>query len=90
MTFFQNYASNKVYHFLDFEGVQIVGNAVELLRLLPELKEAHRLAGNVQTLIDASLAESVLFDGTINDESFESFVVVAGLRNPCFRGHDLG
>ena len=66
-----------------------VGDFVQFLRLGFELTEAHRFLGNVQTLVNASFPEGVLFDRAADGHSLKSFLIVLNMRDPSLWWYDL-
>lgn len=66
-----------------------VGDFVQLLGLGLELIETHRFLRDVQTLVDSSFPEGVLFDGAADGQALKPFLIVLDMRNPSFRRYDL-
>ena len=62
---------------------------IELPSLNRELREAHRLFGDVKALINATLSKCVLFDGVVDGNISKSLLVVLGSGYPALWRDEL-
>ena len=78
-----------MYHLFYLISGLPVGDFVQLLRLGLELTETHRFLRDVETLVDASFPEGVLFDGAADGHGLKPFLIVLDMRNPSLWWYDL-
>jgi hypothetical protein len=79
----------KTYHLFHLVCGELVGDFVQFSCFALELSEAHGFFGNMQTFVNSSFSESVLFDRAADDQVLQLLLVVFLARDPSFGRYDL-
>lgn len=78
-----------VYHVLDLVWSESICNFVEDSHLVLVLFEGEGFLLNVEALVDASLAENILLNGSVDHESTQSGSIGRGDGFPLWWGDNL-